>query len=571
MRLAHARAFSLALALATSCTGGDRDGGRSEPQPVAGSECTRNGVCDDGVFCNGEERCEDGKCAAGDPVVCDDGIACTADVCDEVAWACRHAAADADSDGHGDAACLDARSRPLGDDCDDADAARHPGADEQCDSAGIDEDCDPSTVGVRDEDGDGVTSSACCNVTIHDRQCATDCDDTNPTIGPDATEVCDGLDNDCDGRSDEGAELRLFRDADGDGYGTDAATLGSCVKVAGYSSEDGDCDDDDPSIHPGAPEGCESPAVDRDCNGRKNDFPGGCACETGSKQRCALPGLCGKGVLSCVNQTWTACSIGPVPELCNGLDDDCDGQVDNGVAIDCYEDDDGDGYAAAGAEATSTCPSEGQGACPDGYTSRAPSPVAVDCAPKDATVSPGADELCNGKDDNCNGAVDEGLPTTRRFVDADGDAHPGTAAERCAGDPTSESDADDCMDNNPLVYPGQNGVFANPACGRGSVPCRLSEDDWRCRPAGSDDCSRALDAARWDYDCDGAADGEPLVSDPCLDTDVCGDGCGPSGFLAPSSGTPSCGTTQDYQICRCLGAQGGGCAGSTERRAYPCR
>ena len=559
------RATALALVLVLGCSDTPR-----KPAPAAARECTRNGVCDDGVFCNGEERCEAGQCVAGEPVACDDGISCTADVCDETTWTCRHDAPDADADGHQDAACLDARSLPLGDDCNDTDATIYPGATEVCDPEGIDEDCDPSSVGGEDRDGDGAIASACCNVTAHDRQCGTDCDDTNAAIGPDATEVCDGLDNDCDGRIDEDVQLVLFRDADGDGYGADESTLETCTKVPGYATKDGDCDDSDPAIHPGAAESCDKPALDRDCNGKKNDFPGGCACKANTTQSCPLPGVCAGGVLTCVDGTWSSCSIAPSAEACNGLDDDCDGEVDNDVMLDCYDDQDGDGFAAAGAKPHARCPSADGSGCPDGYTARAPAPGSIDCAPKDASVSPGADERCNGEDDNCDGAIDEGLATVRRFVDGDGDGHAGTPVDRCADDPLSEEDADDCMDDNALVYPGQDGVFSTPACARGTVPCARSDDDWRCKPAGTEACSSDLERARWDYDCSATDDGEPFVSEPCVTADTCSGGCGKSGFTAPSAGTPSCGSMQPYQVCRCLGAQGGGCAGSSEARVYPC-
>jgi hypothetical protein len=436
----------------------------------------------------------------------------------------------------------------------------------------VDEDCDPSTVGEKDDDGDGATSSACCNVTAHSRQCGSDCDDTLSVVGPDAAEVCDGLDNDCDGQVDEDVELLLYRDLDGDQYGAGDVALRACAKVRGYATESGDCDDSDPAIHPGAPESCAMPAVDRDCNGVKNDLSGGCACKTGSERPCSLPGLCSNGVLTCVDEIWSSsCSILPVAETCNGLDDDCDGQVDNDVTIDCYADEDGDGYAPAGTLSTVVCPTTDQSdGCPLGFTRRAPTGSAVDCAPKDSDISPGASEICNGKDDDCDGDIDDGLLQTMRFIDNDGDGHPGTAVQRCATDPTSSSSADDCMDDNPLVYPGQNGVFSNPACGHGFVPCLTDGSAWRCKAAGSSSCDTTLKAAQWDYDCDGDAVGEPIVSDPCVVANTCGSGCGPSGFLAPNSGAPSCGLNQAYQVCRCLGAQGGGCTGSTEQHPYPC-
>jgi len=186
---------------------------------------------------------------------------------------------DVDGDGH----------TSCGGDCDDADAATHPGATELCD--GVDNDCDGAVpADETDVDGDGVAV------------CDGDCDDQDPAVHPGAPEDCDGIDNDCDGILPT-AEV----DQDGDG-----------VAVC-----EGDCNDFDDGVYPGAPELCDG--VDNDCDGvvpadeTDDDGDGFRGCD----------GDCDDG---------SATTYPGAAELCNGLDDDCDGAVPADEA-----DDDGDG------------------------------------------------------------------------------------------------------------------------------------------------------------------------------------------------------------------------------------
>jgi|GEM_PF-1708382 len=139
-----------------------------------------------------------------------------------------------------------------------------------------------------DADRDGVTA-------------ATDCDDHDPKVFPGAAEVCNGKDDDCNGKVDE-----TF-DADGDGF----ATCDAPGKAA-------DCDDKDPKIHPGAAEICNE--KDDDCNGKVDDGfdkdnDGFFACARGT-----VPADCDDAVAT-INPGAT--------EVCNGKDDDCDGAVDD--------------------------------------------------------------------------------------------------------------------------------------------------------------------------------------------------------------------------------------------------
>lgn len=94
-----------------------------------------------------------------------------------------------------------------------------------------------------------------------------DCDDTNAAINPGAAEVCDNLDNDCNGQADDGLPTTTYyEDADGDGYGLNESTFTGCSQPAGYAAQDGDCDDSNAAINPGAEEVCGD-GIDQDCDG----------------------------------------------------------------------------------------------------------------------------------------------------------------------------------------------------------------------------------------------------------------------------------------------------------------
>lgn len=149
--------------------------------------CETNNDCSDGLFCSGDETCSDsGHCVPGIVVVCDDGIDCTVDACNEIANSCEFLAPDLDGDGSGDQMCLDELGEPLGRDCDDNDPVRFGGNLEVCDLDQVDEDCDFTTFGETDEDGDGFISGVCCNKSSTEFFCGSDCDDDNVSIFPGA-------------------------------------------------------------------------------------------------------------------------------------------------------------------------------------------------------------------------------------------------------------------------------------------------------------------------------------------------------------------------------------------------
>jgi hypothetical protein len=125
----------------------------------------------------------------------------------------------------------------------------------------------------RDMDGDLFGDS---NVT---REAATqpadfvatggDCDDTNPDFRPGAEELADGVDNDCDGQVDEGLATTWYRDMDGDLFGDSNVTRQEAMQPADFVATGGDCDDTNPDFHPGAQELADG--VDNDCDGQVDE------------------------------------------------------------------------------------------------------------------------------------------------------------------------------------------------------------------------------------------------------------------------------------------------------------
>ncbi len=177
----------------------------------------------------------------------------------------------------------------------------------------------------RDVDGDGVggaETTVDCAKPAGFAEKGGDCDDYDANAYPGAPELCNGRDDDCDGTIDEDLEERTqYEDADGDGFGkSSGATVVARCPPKGYAPVAGDCDDEDPAIHPGAVETCNH--HDDDCDGRVDERV---------RPICGV-GMCAREAPTCDPAT---CEPGqPKTETCNGLDDDCDDEVDEVDEVD---------------------------------------------------------------------------------------------------------------------------------------------------------------------------------------------------------------------------------------------
>ena len=254
----------------------------------------------DGTIVSEDEDCSDaGEVSApSSEVDCDDTNASVNPSVSEVAgnaldddcdgvWVCWH---DQDNDGYISGAttvvstdddCNDPgeadEAAPTGE-CNDLDASIHPGATDVV-ADGIDSDCDGTETCLADADGDGYADLAGATVESVDADCddlgeadlgapQTDCDDTHDTVRPGASEICDGMDNDCDGVTDPDTSVGVqtwYADADGDGFGDPAAVLIACDLPSGHTTDASDCDDASAGVYPGATETCDG--IDNDCDG----------------------------------------------------------------------------------------------------------------------------------------------------------------------------------------------------------------------------------------------------------------------------------------------------------------
>jgi len=299
-----------------------------------------------------------------------------------------------------------------------------------------------------------------------------DCDDFRADVNPSGIEICDGIDDDCDGDSDEGLrQYQFFQDNDGDTYGNPETSLEvtACAPPPGYVDNNLDCNDEDAGVHPGATEVCDND-IDDNCNERSDDDDPTLDLSTamnwyhdidgdnfgGQSQveiRCGAPAS--DWVLNSDDCDDDDRNVSPAAtEVCNRIDDDCDTYIDDSDPdIDpasqttWWADNDGDGFGDQDVTVLACYQPwffiDNSDDCNDdepllglpapwvldddldGYGSGTPSddsctsPGAgyvllakgLDCDDSNLFISPAGHEICDAIDDNCDGLVDDDDPT----------------------------------------------------------------------------------------------------------------------------------------------------------------
>jgi hypothetical protein len=277
---------------------------------------------------------------------------------------------DLDNDGYGTG------DQCRGPDCDDTAAAVHPGAEELCNT--VDDDCD----GAVDEDFSLTTLERC-------GACDTECAPPNTVEAACVDGACEVIAcpeefGDCDGDSANGCEAMLrtfFLDGDGDGYGRDDVSMLGCQPDEGYVSERGDCNDLDRDEHPGAREICDD--LDNDCDGEVDEVedldPPLAMSDTGVCE--GLRQVCNGFVF--VEPDYVGIEHYEQEEqTCDGRDNDCDGETDEG----CPECTVPHRYASVQDAAAAHCT--------EIYLlDSAPSHVVLVNPPEDVVIRPAADDV----------------------------------------------------------------------------------------------------------------------------------------------------------------------------------
>jgi hypothetical protein len=277
-----------------------------------------------------------------------------------------------------------------------------------------------------------------------------DCDDGNSNVYPNAIEICDGIDNNCDGTIDEDLLITYYADVDEDGFGDPDDSIEACNIPPGYSIVATDCDDSDATVYPASEEQCDG--IDNDCNDEIDedvtdfwyvdaDFDG-----FGSPEE-AFEG-CNPGEGFVVNSSDcddADTNINPTAEeICDEVDNDCNGTIDDDIGGIWYKDNDNDGIGDSN-NITYSCGK------PDGYVA-----TSGDCNDLDGEIYPNALEFCDYIDNDCDGLFDEedAINQPLWYQDSDNDTFGDSSSfiQSCSKPVGYVSDATDCDDTNNTIY-----------------------------------------------------------------------------------------------------------------------
>jgi streptogramin lyase len=369
------------------------------------------------------------------------------------------------------------------DDCNDFDPNSNPEGVEVCDLR--DNNCDgvvDEGTGVLilyldlDEDGWGASAArprAACEPIDGYVGVRGDCDDTNEGVFPGAVETCNGVDDDCDGVADNliSAPLTFWADQDRDGFGDSARIANGCAAPTGYVGNPNDCDDTRSDVYPEAAESCDgvdnncdtvtdeglrnacgdcgtipneicNDRLDNNCDGTIDESGAGCFCDGRTNQPCysgppetlgigicrggSADCNCPGGARFCTDGSWGVCAseVLPQTEVCDGLDNNCDGQTDEGLRNRC-------------------------GAC-------GPEPL----------------EICDGLDNNCDGVVDEGVRLACGLCAADAVGLTETCGDGLDNNCDGRVDEDCvCAVAGESCYPGAPETLNVGLCRAGALTC----------------------------------------------------------------------------------------------------